>query len=163
MPSSPDRQPRPADPGWSLLAWPEFARQLEALTERVGELRRANPDAFRQHPQTKLLAAIRRLVFDVIPSAPDAPAYLQGNTLGPDFRTWRRAKFAQRFRLFFRFHTPARVIVYGWLNDENTLRKAGSRTDAYAVFRAMLQRGNPPSGMADLIRGSEPLAPPERD
>jgi toxin YhaV len=43
------------------------------------------------------------------------------------------------------------VIVYAWVNDENTLRKAGSKTDPCAVFRTMLDAGNPPGTMAELL------------
>jgi toxin YhaV len=39
---------------------------------------------------------------------------------------WRRAKFLSRFRLFFRYNSKAKVIIYAWVNEENTLRKAGS-------------------------------------
>jgi toxin YhaV len=54
--------------------------------------------------------------------------------------------------LFFRFHTASRTIIYAWLNDENTLRKAGSQTDPYAVFHRMLERGAPPSDWDALVR-----------
>ena len=42
-----------------------------------------------------------------------------------------------------------------WLNDEATLRKAGAKTDVYAVFQRMLRRGEVPSGIEELNkRGS---------
>ena len=31
-----------------------------------------------------------------------------------------------RFRLFFRFDSASRIAVYAWVNDENTMRKAGA-------------------------------------
>jgi hypothetical protein len=34
---------------------------------------------------------------------------------------------------------------------KNTLRKAGSKTDPYNVFRTMLDAGNPPGTMAELL------------
>lgn len=43
------------------------------------------------------------------------------------------------------------VIVYAWINDERTLRKSGSRTDPYRVFRAMLEAGDPPHTMEQLL------------
>jgi toxin YhaV len=49
------------------------------------------------------------------------------------------------------------VIVYAWVNDENTLRKAGSRNVPYSVFHAMLNAGNPPSTMAELLAVSSRL------
>lgn len=76
-------------------------------------------------------------------------------------RDWRRAKFGGRFRLFFRYHSDARIIAYVWLNDEHTLRKAGSRTDAYATFKAMLENDRTPSGWDELIAAYEMW--PERE
>ena len=36
--------------------------------------------------------------------------------------------------------------------DEGTLRKAGSRTDPYSVFRGMLESGDPPGTIEELLR-----------
>ncbi len=41
--------------------------------------------------------------------------------------------------------------MYAWVNDENTLRKAGARTDPYAVFRRKLDQGIPPDDWATLL------------
>jgi toxin YhaV len=71
------------------------------------------------------------LLKPIIPRDPNAPEFRQGNTLGRDNRHWFRAKFHQRYRLFYRFATKEKVIIYAWLNDEKTLRKAGSKTDPY--------------------------------
>lgn len=102
----------------------------------------------------KMLAA---LMFREIPSDPNAKRYRFGHSLGTQFTSWRRAKFFGRFRLFFRFHSQRRAIIYVWLNDERTLRKAGARTDPYAVFAKMLTSGNPPDGFDDLLRASGTL------
>jgi toxin YhaV len=48
------------------------------------------------------------------------------------------------FRLFFRFSSTAKIIVYAWVNDSDTLRTYGSKGDAHAVFKTMLDKGNPP-------------------
>jgi len=37
-----------------------------------------------------------------------------------------------------------KIIIFSWVNDEKTLRSAGSAKDPYAVFQKMLERGNPP-------------------
>src|SRR5207245_681355 len=76
------------------------------------------------------------------------------NTLGPLHRHWRRAKFLGRFRLFFRFSSAHKAIIYAWVNDENTLRKAGARNDPYAIFNKRLKDGTPPDDWDDLVRGS---------
>ena len=72
--------------------------------------------------------------------------FQQGTTLGADYRHWRRAKFFQQFRLFFRFHSRSKVIVLGWVNDQQTKRAYGSKSDSYRVFQSMLASGHPPNG-----------------
>lgn len=63
------------------------------------------------------------------------------------------AKFLQQFRLFFRYHqsAEAKVIVLGWVNDDTTLRAYESSSDAYAMFRKMINRGNPPNSWSALL------------
>ena len=93
---------------------------------------------------------------DVVPSDPARDEYRQGNTMGSAYRHWRRAKLGRRYRLFFRYDSKAKVIVYAWVNDEQTLRSAGSKSDPYAVFEKMLGRGNPPDDWAALVAASKP-------
>ena len=74
--------------------------------------------------------------------------------MGNAFRHWRRAKIGRRFRLFFRFDSKTKIIIFAWVNDENTLRSAGSKSDPYAVFQKMLQRGRPPDDWDALLTAS---------
>ncbi len=143
--------------GWRLFQYPLFENQLRKLTEAVEELSIGRPDTYREHPKAKLLATIHRHVTEIIPRDPNVPEFRQGDTLGPDNRHWFRAKFHQRYRLFFRFSTKDRVIVYVWVNDEFTLRKAGSKTDAYAVFKSMLNAGDPPRSLEALLKRAKEL------
>jgi toxin YhaV len=143
--------------GWKIYLHPLFEQQLEKLTGHVRALQSKDPLHYQEQPATKLLATINRYIREVIPRDPNAAEFRQGNTMGADNRQWFRAKFHQRYRLFFRFSSREKVIVYAWVNDEETLRKAGSRTDPYAVFRAMLNAGNPPSTMAELLAVSKRL------
>jgi toxin YhaV len=138
--------------GWRLFQYPLFEQQLHRLTEAVEKLSKSAPKDYTSHPKTKLLATIRSLIKESIPRNPGSPEFRQGGTLGPDNRHWFRAKFHQRYRLFFRFSTKDKIIVYVWMNDESTLRKAGSRTDPYWVFKKMLQAGDPPQALEDLLR-----------
>ena len=57
----------------------------------------------------------------------------------------------QQYRLFFRFHAPSKVIVYAWVNDDNTKRAYRSNDDAYRVFRKMLASGHPPDDWDRLL------------
>jgi toxin YhaV len=138
--------------GWALQMSTVYSDVYEALETEVARLQAADPDGWRGHSKAKVFAAVRHLMYEAIPADPNAPKFQQGNTLGPTHRHWRRAKFMQRFRLFFRFDSATRVIVYGWLNDENTLRKAGSKTDPYSVFLRRLDRGDPPDDWAALTK-----------
>jgi len=79
-----------------------------------------------------------------------------GDTLGAHRKHWFRAKFGgQRFRLFFRFDSRAKVIIFAWVHDGDTLRTYGSKSDAYAVFRKMLDKGNPPDDWATLLMAAK--------
>ncbi|MFM8556203.1 MAG: type II toxin-antitoxin system YhaV family toxin, partial [Betaproteobacteria bacterium] len=93
-------------------------------------------------------------IFDAVPSDPNREEYRQGNTMGAAFRHWRRAKIGRRFRLFFRFDSKTQIIIFAWVNDENTLRSSGSKSDPYAVFQRMLERGHPPDDWAALVAAS---------
>ncbi len=138
--------------GWQLFAHPLFLDQIEKLAAAVEKARKKDPRTWRKSANAKLLAAIRQLVFETIPQDPTRPEYRQGGTLGDARKHWFRAKFGSgRFRLFFRYSSSAKVIVFAWVNDENTLRTYGSKSDAYAVFRKMLDGGNPPDDWAALI------------
>jgi toxin YhaV len=145
--------------GWRLFAHPLFSQQLERLTSQVEALAEKDPENYSSQPATKLLATIRRYILEIIPKDPNAAEFRQGNTLGPDNRHWFRAKFHDRYRLFYRFSSQDRLIIYAWVNDENSLRKAGSRTDPYTIFRNMLVSGNPPSSMDQLLRTSKEMPP----
>jgi toxin YhaV len=138
-------------PGWKLYRAGAFALTLAALQAEVERLAAERPESYHAHPKTKLLAHVRALVLDEIPRDPNARTYALGNTLGPAHRHWRRAKFLQRIRLFFRFDSLSRIIVYAWMTDETTLRKAGARSDPYAVFAQRLDAGDPPDDWSELL------------
>ena len=137
--------------GWKVYAHPLFLAQLQALTRQVEAHQQKYPTGYTRKNATKRLAAITRLAFDTIPQDPTRPEYRQGNTLGPAHKHWFRAKFFQQYRLFFRYHAPARVIVLVWVNDEDTKRAYESSDDAYRVFRKMLESGHPPDDWAQLL------------
>jgi toxin YhaV len=136
--------------GWSIFAHPQFLDALESLIAQVERLRTKDPKGYVAKNATKRLAAIVKLAFEVIPQDPSRPEYRQGTTLGEEYKHWFRAKFFQQYRLFFRYHRESRVIIYGWVNDEDTKRAYESDADAYRTFRRMLKNGNPPDSW-DLL------------
>jgi toxin YhaV len=139
--------------GWSIYAHPLFLDQLEALLVQVEKAKQKDPRGYKKKRVAKLLAAVLKVAFEDIPSNPSREAYRQGTTLGDDYKHWFRAKFLQQFRLFFRYQRSgsAKIIVLAWVNDDTTLRAYDSATDAYAVFRRMLKRGNPPDDWNALL------------
>ena len=140
--------------GWRLLFYTEFSRQLGRLEDAAERARRMDPQGFASNANVKLLRAVGRTISEVIPRDPSRAEYRLGNTLGKGHRHWRRARIARRFRLFFRYDTRAKAIIYAWINDERTLRSSGSRTDPYVVFARMLAQGNPPNDWAPLMAAS---------
>jgi len=141
--------------GWTVLAHPCFQEQITNLTEQVEKEREKNPDTFQGKRCTKLLDVVRKVINGGITVNPSGNEYRQGNTLGEGYRGWRRAKFAAgRYRLFFRYDTQSKIIILAWMNDETTLRTYGSKSDAYRVFKGMLEDGNPPDDWAELVEES---------
>jgi toxin YhaV len=137
--------------GWAIFAHPLFLAQIEALVQQVETLKQKDPARYAKKNASKRLAAITKLAFDVIPQDPTRPEYRQGGTLGDDHKHWFRAKFFQQYRLFFRYHAPSRLIVYAWVNGEDTKRADESSDDACRVFRKMLESGNPPDDWDQLL------------
>lgn len=131
--------------GWTVLAHPLFLDQWEKLIEAVDALKAKRREDYQKSADAKLLAALDQLVSVTVPSDPTAAIYRQGSTLGDDRKHWFRAKFGNgRFRLFLRYSSASKVIIFAWVNDESSLRTYGSKSDAYKIFKGMFDDGNPP-------------------
>ena len=141
--------------GWSLYYYGTFKAALDELEAVVTRLALDDPAGYKSHPRTRLLASVYRAITRLVPANPDAPEFRLGKTLGSDKRNWRRVKKGRpdQYRLFFRFASgPVKVNVYVWFNDQDTLRKTGSKTDVYETFKRMLAKGVVPVGIDDLLR-----------
>ena len=137
--------------GWTVFVHPLFLAQIEALILQVESLKQKDPVGYVKKNASKRLAAITKLAFDVIPQDPTRPEYRQGGTLGDAQKHWFRAKFFQQYRLFFRYHAAAKVLVFAWVNDDDSKRAYESSDDAYRVFRKMLEGGHPPDDWDMLL------------
>lgn len=137
--------------GWTVFAHPLFLAQIEVLAGQVEAFKKKDPLGYVKKNASKRLAAITKLAFDVIPQDPARSEYRQGGTLDDDHKHWFRAKFFQQHRLFFRYHAPSKVIVFAWVNDEDTKRAYQSSDDACRVFRKMLESGHPPDDWNQLL------------
>ncbi len=142
---------------WQMYSFTLFKAALTELEQSVALLAQAQPQSYKTHPKTKLLASIYKSMTQLVPANPNHPDFRLGKTLGAQYANWRRVKkgMPDRYRLFFRFaSSPVQLIVYVWFNDDLTLRKAGSRTDVYEVFKRMLMRGEVPVTMEGLLADS---------
>ena len=138
--------------GWSIFAHPQFLDSFELLIVQVERLRTKDPKGYTAKNSTKRLAAIVKLAFEIIPQDPTRPEYRQGATLGDEYKHWFRAKFFQQYRLFFRYHRESRIIIYAWVNDEDTKQAYESGADCYRTFRRMLKNGSPPDEWEELLK-----------
>lgn len=137
--------------GWVLLFHDCVVEQLQKLRAAAERARRRDPEGYRSNANVKLFRALAHAILEAVPGDPGRDEYRQGNTLGPAHRHWRRVRIGRRFRLFFRYDSRSRTIVFAWVNDEQTLRSSGSKSDPYAVFEKMLRRGNPPDDWERLV------------
>lgn len=137
--------------GWQIHAHERFLAQFESLIFEVEKLRAKYPDSYQKKAATKRLEAIYKRAFRDIPQDPTRDEYRQGTTLGDDNKHWFRIKFYQQYRLFFRYRKEGKLIVLGWVNDPDTKRAYGSKTDAYAVFEKMLESDQLPNDWNALL------------
>jgi toxin YhaV len=153
-----DNPDGPSDPihiahGYALAFHPLLLDQLERLTAAAEkEHARGSLGA-----NTKLLSRLLYIMFEEVPADPGHARYRQGKTLGAQRKHWFRVKFGNgRFRLFYRFSsgTQPPVILYVWVNDDESLRTYQSRSDAYSVFRRMLENGKPPDDWEQLMKAA---------
>ncbi|MCX6495969.1 MAG: type II toxin-antitoxin system YhaV family toxin [Rhodoluna sp.] len=143
---------------WGLRAHPAFLLVLGEYKNRVLESsKKVGKDAHLTH-DGKHLKALFALILDTVPSNPADPKFRLGNTLGTEYKHWLRAKFRQQYRVFFRYSSRSQAIVYAWANDDKTLRAYGSKTDAYQVFRKMLESGEVPNDWDELLAESKRLS-----
>ena len=142
--------------GWQIWFGELFDARWRVMRERVRRLKAELGEAeFAAHPDVKLFAALVHIVHETVPRDPEHPDFRLGKTLGDRFTSWRRVKrhgLPDRLRLFFKFSSSHKVIVFVWLNDATILRKDGASSDPYAVFRRMLEGGHPPDDFDELMR-----------
>jgi toxin YhaV len=143
--------------GWQLFYFKVLKVALDELEATVTQLAQRDPTGYKAHPKTKLLASVYQAITQQVPANPDAPEFRLGKTLATSNAAnahWRRVKkgLPERYRLFYRFaSSPVKLVVYVWFNDEDTLRKAGAKTDVYETFKRILSKGTVPQSIDDLL------------
>lgn len=137
--------------GWVLLGDNLFLDQIQILRSKVEKQKLASPNTWTSTSEAKRLRMIYKLTREIIPLDPSAIQFRLGKTLRSEYKHWRRAKFLQQYRLFFRYDSRAKIIIYSWFNDEETKRAYESSNDAYLTFEKMLDRGKPPTSWIELL------------
>lgn len=140
---------------WQKYCYTLLYYRLEILRRAVFHLREKDPENYARHPTAKLFVSVIRALDDAAQD-PTLPKFELGKPLGPEHTAWRRIKqlLPPRYRLFFRFSSQERQVIFVWLNDERTLRKAGASSDVYNVFKRMLEKGDVPSRLKELLTAS---------
>ena len=78
--------------GWTLLFHDGITNQLHNLQQTIHRIKRKRPGILETNANYKLYAAISHIVLNVIPEDPNNDRFRQGNTMGTNYRHWRRAK-----------------------------------------------------------------------
>ncbi|MCF8078870.1 MAG: type II toxin-antitoxin system YhaV family toxin [Desulfobacterales bacterium] len=125
--------------------------------KEVQQLRDKDPAGYKTHRKTKLLKRVQTAIEIDVPENPLHKKFLLGGSLSDRYKDWRRVKsgLPGRYRMFFRFSSAEKNIIFAWLNDEFTLRKEGDNNDVYAVFEGMLNSGDVPAEYEELRKQSK--------
>lgn len=141
--------------GWEIYFHPElFDRQYQELFARVQTLKtNLNPDDYKTHATVKLLTAIAIGIEEKIASDPFAAHFALTGAL-KRYSRMKKMGLPGRYRLFFRVFDTAemKAIVILWLGYP---RKEGDKNDCYEVFTKMVNRGDFPEDMSELISDSD--------
>ncbi|MBI4057391.1 MAG: type II toxin-antitoxin system YhaV family toxin [Elusimicrobia bacterium] len=123
-----------------LLKYHElYYQRIQQLKSRVKELKEhLSPAEFRHHETVKLSGRIRGAEKEIADN-PNRPDYL----LREELRKFRRYKRGLgRYRIIFCFSNNPPIILFLYLNTEESLRKGGGRRDPYEEFKSILRRGH---------------------
>jgi toxin YhaV len=96
--------------GWKLFQHPLFKHQYDKLLHEAERLQRQRPKEYKKHKIVKLFAKITQLITEEIPADPFHDRFNQGNTLGTEYRHWKRVKFG-RYRLFFAINARSNLMA----------------------------------------------------
>lgn len=141
--------------GWRIYFLKRlFGQQRQDLREEVQRLKsKLLHEDYIFHPTVKLYAAIMRAIRESIPANPLAPRFALTGSLKQYGRV-KKMGIPSRYRLFFRVFQAAeqKSIFILWLGYP---RKEGDKKDCYKVFKKIVERGDFPQSLNDLLQESE--------
>jgi toxin YhaV len=141
-------------PLWKVYYFEVFYLQYTKLIADVFEQKKKDPEGYKFHEKTKLLARVRSVIRDQISNDPGSSDFHLGSYLPKDYRCYKRAKsgLPDRYRLFFRYRSDDSKIIIIWMNSELTLRKNSDKNDVYNVFLKMLKNKRVPPNWNTLVK-----------
>lgn len=142
---------------WLKLIHPAFESEFNSYRNNALDEQSRVGEKWVTTAAGKKFLALNYQIRERIPNDPNNPEFRLGNSLGKENKHWFRAKFLQQYRIFFRYSSIRSIIAYGWVTDPTTLRSYGSKTDAYVVFKKMLESGRVPNDWDELVAESKKL------
>jgi toxin YhaV len=131
-----------------------FGKQRLDLQAEVRQLKKAlSPENYSRHPTVKLYVAIMVAIKEKIPENPYANQFaLQGSL--KKYGRVKKMGLPNRYRLFFRaLQTPEhKAIFIIWLGYP---RKEGDKQDCYRIFTKMIDKGELPESLEQLLLTSD--------
>jgi toxin YhaV len=137
--------------GWRIYFVKQlFGKQRRDLQAQVRQLKKTLPiQDYRQHSQVKLYAAVMTAIKEKIPLDPFASHFALTGPLKKYGRV-KKMGLPDRYRLFFRaLRTPEQKAIFIlWLGYP---QKAGDKNDCYQAFTRMVNRGDCPESLNELL------------
>ncbi|MBE9059893.1 type II toxin-antitoxin system YhaV family toxin [cf. Phormidesmis sp. LEGE 11477] len=131
-----------------------FGKQRRDLREEVRRLKgKLSHEEYIRHPTVKLYAAVMRAIKEGIPTDPLASRFALTGPLKQYSRV-KKMGMPNRYRLFFKVFQAAeqKSIFILWLGYP---RKEGDKKDCYKAFRKIVERGDFPETLDELLLESE--------
>lgn len=141
--------------GWQIYFIKRlFGKQRRDLQAEVRRLKEILPaEDYFTHAKVKLYTAIMVAIKEKIPEDPFAEYFALSGSLKKYGRV-KKMGLPNRYRLFFRaLQTPEhKAIFILWLGYP---RKAGDKNDCYKTFAKMVERGDYPESLDELLLKSK--------
>ena len=134
--------------GWDIYFHRLFEQQYAEIRSNVEKLQsKLEKEKLRLHPDVKLFQALVNLIYQTIPYNPFADYFVLKDSLKRYSRVKKKG-LPNRYRLFFKVFKKQKKLVILWLGYP---RKEGDKKDCYKVFSKMVNRGEFPLNIEQLI------------
>ncbi|WP_009633782.1 type II toxin-antitoxin system YhaV family toxin [Synechocystis sp. PCC 7509] len=135
--------------GWQIYFIKRlFGKQRRDLQAEVRRLKQTlPPEDYLSHSVVKLYTAIMVAIKERIPEDPFAEYFALSGPLKKYGRV-KKMGLPERYRLFFRALPNQKAIFILWLGYP---RKAGDKNDCYKAFTKMVEQGDYPDSLDELL------------